>query len=92
MQLWGCTKKTNIKIIQTFQNKVLRSIVNAPWYVKNEDIHKDLKVPTVSEEIKRFAKKHEARLHKHVSVEVLQLLDNSEPVRRLKRQKPYELV
>jgi hypothetical protein len=29
-QLWGCTKKSNIKIIQTFQNKVLRCIVNAP--------------------------------------------------------------
>lgn len=30
IQLWGCTKATNIKIIQTFQNKVLRGIVNAP--------------------------------------------------------------
>jgi hypothetical protein len=32
-QLWGCTKKSNIKIIQTFQNKVLRCTVNAPWYI-----------------------------------------------------------
>jgi len=28
-QLWGCTKQTNIDIIQLFQNKVLRKIVDA---------------------------------------------------------------
>jgi hypothetical protein len=30
IQLWGCASKTNIQIIQQFQNKVLRGIVNAP--------------------------------------------------------------
>ena len=31
IQLWGCTKPSNIAIIQKFQNKILRDIVNAPW-------------------------------------------------------------
>ena len=66
IQLWGCANDSNIKIIQTFQNKVLRSIVNAPWYVRNSDLHRDLHIPTVKEEIKKFAGKHEARLHLHV--------------------------
>jgi hypothetical protein len=35
---------------------------------------------------REFAKKHVARLQ-HVSVEAIQLLDNSELVRRLKRRK-----
>jgi len=39
IQLWGCTKPSNIAIIQRFKNKVLRAIVNAPWYVRNADLH-----------------------------------------------------
>lgn len=92
IQLWGCASDSNIKCIQTFQNKVLRNIVNAPWYIRNSDLHRDLRIPTVKEEIKRFAGKHEARLHLHVNAEALQLLDNQHHVRRLKRRKPADLV
>jgi hypothetical protein len=35
IQLWGCTKPSNTKLIQRFQSKVLRLITNAPWYVSN---------------------------------------------------------
>jgi len=46
----------------------------------------------VTNEIGKFAKKHEERLH-HVNVEAIQLLDNSELVRRLKGgKKSFELV
>jgi hypothetical protein len=44
----------------------------------------------VTNEIWKFAKKHEERLPHHVDVEAIQLLDNSELVRRLK--KTLELV
>ena len=56
-QFWGCTKKSNIKIIQTFQNKVPRSTVDAPWYARKDDSHRDLKIPMVTDVIKRFAAK-----------------------------------
>jgi hypothetical protein len=91
-QLWGCTKESNIQIIQRFQNKVLRSIVNAPWYFRNSDLHKDLEIDTVSQTIAKFAKGHEKRLLDHVNVEAIQLLDNTNQIRRLKRTKPFELV
>jgi len=45
----------------------------------------------VTNEIGKFAKKHEERLLHHVNVEVIQLLDKSELVRRLEK-KPFELV
>jgi len=32
IQLWGCTKPSNIAIIQRFQNNVFRDLVNASWY------------------------------------------------------------
>jgi hypothetical protein len=33
IELWGCSKPSNTKIIQTFQSKTLRKLVNAPWYI-----------------------------------------------------------
>ena len=92
IQLWGCTKPSNIAIIQRFQNKVLRAIVNAPWYIRNADLHRDLKMEMVTAEIQRFARKHEERLHRHDNVEAIQLLDNFALLRRLNRTKPFELA
>jgi len=92
IQLWGCTKPSNIAIIQRFQNKVLRDIVNATWYVRNTDLHSDLNMEMVTAEIRRFARKHEERLLHHDNVKAIQLFDNSELQRRLKRTTPFELV
>jgi hypothetical protein len=92
IQLWGCTKQSNVDIIQRFQNKVLRNIVKAPWYVRNNDLHGDPEVDVVSSEIQRFAQKHEESLNLHENVEAIQLLDNMGIVRRLQRKKPFGLV
>lgn len=92
IQLWGCTKKTNVKIIQKFQNKVLRCIVNAPWYTRNDDLHRDLNMELVNEEIKKHATKHDLRLQQHENVEIQHMINNPNTERRLKRQKPQDLV
>jgi hypothetical protein len=42
IQLWGCAAQSTISVIQPFQNKVLRDTVNAPWYIRNTDLHRDL--------------------------------------------------
>ena len=63
IQLWGCTSASNRSIIQKFQIKVLRGIIDAPWYVRNDDLHKDLDVETVNEVIRKIARGHEQRLH-----------------------------
>lgn len=91
-QLWGCTSKSNLQIIQRYQNKVLRGIVDAPWYIRNSDLHRDLKMDTVEQAISNAATKHEQRLHHHTNIEAIQLLDNTDITRRLKRIKPFELV
>jgi hypothetical protein len=49
-------------------------------------------VDVVSSEIQRVAQRHEGRLHQHENVEAIQLLDNVGIVRRLQREKPFELV
>jgi len=81
--------ETEKHIIQRFQNRALRNIVDAPWYVSNAGLHWDLQMEMVTTEIGKFAKKHEERLLHHVNVEAIQLLDNSELVRRLKRIKTF---
>jgi hypothetical protein len=66
-------------------------MVNAPWYIRNNDLHRDLLVDAVTSEIQRFAQKHEGRLHHHENAEAIQLLDMG-IVGRLQKKKPFELV
>jgi hypothetical protein len=42
IQLWGTASKSNIEILERFQSKALRMIVDAPWYVPNTFIQRDL--------------------------------------------------
>lgn len=91
IQLWGCASKTTVKTIQTFQNKVLRGIVNAPWYIRNHDLHRDLQVNLVDDETKKVANRHNQRLQFHSNTEMISLLV-PHSMRRLRRTKPQELV
>lgn len=92
IQLWGCAADCHIKSIQTFQNKVLRNAVNAPWYIRNSDLHRDLGIPMVHEVIEQMALKHQSKLIDHINEEATQLLNTTNLTRRLKRKKPLDLV
>ena len=65
--------------------------MNIPWYVRNEDVHKDLKIPTVKEEIGRYAKKYKERTATHpnqLAAEASKTLIK----RRPKRKHPTDLI
>ncbi|KAI5702054.1 hypothetical protein M8J75_016147 [Diaphorina citri] len=47
--IWIAAAKSHTKKIQVFQNKVLRIICNAPWFVKNKNIRRDLRMVAVEE-------------------------------------------
>lgn len=85
LQLWGTASASNIQKMQQQQNVILRTISSAHRYTRNEDIHRDLQIPPVPDEISRLKDKYELRLHSHVNPSVLELLDNSLSYRRLKR-------
>ena len=74
-----------------FQNKVLRTIVNAPWYIPNKLLHTDLQMPTVREEITKFSTNHRAKLLTHPNELTSSLLNEQGPG-RLKRSKPLDLL
>jgi hypothetical protein len=60
IQLWGRASASNIEILERFQSKALRMIVDAPWYVTNTVIRRDIQTPTVNEEIRRYSYQYSA--------------------------------
>ena len=89
--LYGTASNSNIEILQRFKNKVLRVLVNAPRYVPNWLIHRDLNVPTVREVITRVCAHYCGRLQIHPSHLQNILTEDEEETRRLKRFKPPDL-
>jgi predicted glycosyltransferase len=75
IQLWGFASDSYIQVIQRHQNKGLKCIVNAPCYVQNSDLHRDLGIETVTYIIAKFAKSHETRLQDHINIEASRLLN-----------------
>ena len=90
IQLWGTASNSNIEILQRFQSKTLRSLLNAPSYVTNETIHRDLKIPTVKDEIHKSRSRYNTRVNNHHNPLVTQLLDTTDQIRRLKRKYPLD--
>jgi hypothetical protein len=85
IQLWG----SNMEILEHFQSKVLRLIVDAPWYVSNSVIHNDLQIPTVKEEISRFSSLYDVRISVHPN-ELIASLTETPINRRLRRYWPHD--
>lgn len=84
LQLYGNASASNIEILQRCQSKILRSITGAPWYIKNENIHRDLLVPMVKTEFKKSRLKYVEKLKNHVNP-LAQCLSQLEQFSRLKR-------
>jgi hypothetical protein len=90
IQLWGTASTSNIDILERFQSKALHMIVDAPWYVPNAVIRRDLQISTVKEEILRYSSQCSARLSAHPNdliVNLIELPDN----RRLRKHLPNDL-
>ncbi|GFV06515.1 RNA-directed DNA polymerase from mobile element jockey [Trichonephila clavipes] len=52
--IWAAAAVTRLKRLRsTFQNIQLRRASNAPWFVRNEVLHKDLNVPPLLDFIKK---------------------------------------
>jgi hypothetical protein len=82
--------RQNIEILERFQSKAFRMIVDAPRYVPNTVTQRDLQIPTVTEEIRHYSSQHSVRLSAHPNdliVNLTELPDN----RRLRRHLPNDL-
>lgn len=55
--VWAFAAKTNKYKMAVLQNKVLRIITNAPWFIRNSQLRSDLKIPSICDYIKLRAEK-----------------------------------
>jgi hypothetical protein len=81
---------SNIEILELFQWKALRMIVDASWYVPNMVIRRDLQTQTIKEQIHHYSSQYSARLSAHpngLEVNLMEQPDN----RRLRRHLPNDL-
>jgi hypothetical protein len=90
IQLWGAASTSNIEILENYQSKAQRLITDAPWYVPNAIIRRDLKVQSVKEEIRRLSAQYYAGLGTHSNLLATQLSRPS-AFRRLRRPLPSDL-
>jgi hypothetical protein len=90
IQLWGTASLSNIEILERFQSNALRLIADAPWYVPNIYIRRDLQLLSFKEEISRSSLRYYKRLTTHPNYKVLSLMPISGN-RRLRRHAPNDL-
>ena len=64
---------------------MLRALVGAPWYVSNQTLHTDLKIPFVTDAIKRIATKYNQRVVDYQN-QLIEQLYNKRPEDVYKRQ------
>jgi hypothetical protein len=91
IQLWGTASTSNVEILERLQSKALCMIVDAPWYVPNTVIRRDLQIPTVKEEIPRYSSQYSAFLRVQPAdliVNLIELPDN----RRLRKHLPNYML
>jgi len=60
--LWGTASNSNIVILQRYENKVLQTTVNTPWYMSNKVIYTVITVPKIREEITKFSFKYRDKI------------------------------
>ena len=83
-QLCGVAAKSHIQIIQRFQNKLLRIITNAAWYI-NDRIPFDLNTPMVIDELRRYSSNYMRHIVNHSNTLARALLLSDGSIGRLKR-------
>ncbi|GFT48048.1 RNA-directed DNA polymerase from mobile element jockey [Trichonephila clavipes] len=53
--VWGHAAKTNINLLETAQNLIIRQICNAHWYMRNKDLRIACNIPTIRQTIRKLA-------------------------------------
>lgn len=70
---WSMVSNNQLPRIQRMQNKVLRSVTRAPWFMRNSRIHQDLQIPSIAEFMDVQSIKYYERLPEHPNPTMAQL-------------------
>jgi hypothetical protein len=59
--IWGTVSRTQHQKLQVVQNKFLRATFNAPWFIRNTQLHREANLPTIKEFLQDGARKFYAK-------------------------------
>jgi len=90
--MWGTASNSSLEILERFQSKVLRIITDAAWYIPNTIIKRDLQIPTVEKEARKYSANYRKRLDAHPNNLANALFKEQLGNRRLKRLYRADLV
>jgi hypothetical protein len=90
VKLWDSQALGDEIRYESFQVKALRMTVDAPSYVPNTVIRRDLQIPAVKEEIRRYSSQYSAHLNAQPNGLIANLMDLPDN-RRLRRHLPNDL-
>jgi hypothetical protein len=81
-------------IVMYFEKHVSEVVFTSlgPWYVSKLTLHRDLQIPFVTEEIKKYSTIYHSRLIRHENNQVTELSNPPHVKRRLRRQWPLDLI
>lgn len=82
--VWAQASRTQKQRIQRYQNKTLRMITNAPWFVRNANIHADLEIPLIDEYLTQLTEEYRDRVANHVNENVAELIEQGLPGRHMR--------
>ncbi|GFW22284.1 putative RNA-directed DNA polymerase from transposon X-element [Trichonephila clavipes] len=87
--VWGYAAKTNINILDVAQNALIRMIVGACRYIRNDEIRNAIKIPSFKSHIQKLAKNFFNSLNSSENVN-MQNLENY--TARIKRKRPRSIL
>ncbi|GBL84891.1 putative RNA-directed DNA polymerase from transposon X-element [Araneus ventricosus] len=89
--VWGAAAHSHIQKLEATQNIIERQIINAPWFIRNRYILKDLRLRPVISHIKNLANKffHSVDNHTNQAIKDIPTYDPSNP---RKKKRPRTLL
>ncbi|GFT02803.1 RNA-directed DNA polymerase from mobile element jockey [Trichonephila clavipes] len=52
--VWGHAARTNINLLESSQNLIIRQILDAHWYMRNVDLRRNFNFPTIRQSIRKI--------------------------------------
>ena len=92
IKLWGSASNSNLENLERVQLKALQIITDAPRYVPNVAIKRDLQVLTVRQEVRNYSVTYTQRLDDHPNSLGKSLFQRTTCNLRLKRYYPAYLA
>ncbi|GBN95689.1 RNA-directed DNA polymerase from mobile element jockey [Araneus ventricosus] len=74
-QIWGLAAKTHLKKVKIMQNKILSIMTNGPWYIRNDVIHKDLKLESTKNHIQVISRTFFQQITRNTNPTILEQLN-----------------